>query len=186
MSTVGATAFVGAGSGVLQALSLPEDQGSKRAELLWAATDGGFDIGAADLGVDVGAERLNAESMLVDGAAGIVREETFVGGAAGDTGDAEAKPENSSEVKRSFDRTGATDLDRASVCCVKSKLSPFDGARVVFAGAFDTAGGFEGARSKKPPPLRGGEEATWEAEGVDFGCNELPKPPPLSGGGDMT
>ena len=67
--------------------------------------DAGFGAGA-DVDVE---ERLKAELMLL--VKGAVGEETLVGGGtggggpgnAGDEGDADAKPENSSDAKRSFE-----------------------------------------------------------------------------------
>ena len=62
-------------------------------------------------GVDVdGEERLKAELTLPVG--GGIGDETLVGGGTGggpgETGDADAKPENSSAAKRSFEIAGAS------------------------------------------------------------------------------
>jgi hypothetical protein len=70
--------------------------------------DAGFGAGAD---VD-GEERLKAELMLL--VKGAIGDETLVGGGtgsggpanAGDEGDADAKPENSSDAKRSFEIPG--------------------------------------------------------------------------------
>lgn len=53
------------------------------------------------------------------------------------------------------------------------------------------AGAFDGMLSKKPPPLKGGGEVTWGAEGVAFDGTELvrlPKAENAEGcaGGDVT
>jgi hypothetical protein len=70
-----------------------------------ATADAGFGVGM-DVVVE---ERLKGEAMLaVEGAIG---DETFVsggtvGGGSGDIGDADAKPENSSAAKRSFESAG--------------------------------------------------------------------------------
>jgi hypothetical protein len=70
--------------------------------------------------------------LLVEGGTG---DETFVGGRTagggpGDTGDADAKPENSSATKRSFEIAVVTDG------CVNAKFNPFDGARTGAMGGW--------------------------------------------------
>jgi hypothetical protein len=64
--------------------------------------DAGFGAGAD---VD-GEERLKAELMLL--VKGAIGDETLVGGGTGGggSGDADAKPENSSDAKRSFETPG--------------------------------------------------------------------------------
>ena len=66
------------------------------------SVDAGFGAGAD---VD-GEERLKAEPMLL--VKGVIGDETLVGGGTGggSSGDADAKPENSSDAKRSFEIPG--------------------------------------------------------------------------------
>lgn len=71
--------------------------------------DAGFGAGAD---VD-GEERLKAELMLL--VKGAIGDETLVGGGTGgggpgDAGDADAKPENSSDAKRSLETPGTAGL----------------------------------------------------------------------------
>jgi len=141
ISTVGAFGFAGAGSGVFQALSLPEDQGSNMAELLCVTIGGGFGGATVDFGAGaVTAERLKAEFIVLVGALKEVSigDETFVGGGGAGTGagDADAKPEKSSDAKRSSDIAGTAGFDAATGALVKAKLSPFDGARAGTGAGF--------------------------------------------------
>jgi hypothetical protein len=69
-------------------------------------------LGTVDVGFGAGAdvdgeERLKAELMLL--VKGAIGDETLVGGGTGGggSGDADAKPENSSDAKRSFETPGA-------------------------------------------------------------------------------
>jgi hypothetical protein len=102
-------------------------------------------LGTAEAGCSAGGdvefeERLKAELMLllVEGSIG---DKTFVGGgtggAPGDRGDAEAKPENSSAAKRSLEIAGAAGFVVVTEGCVNAKFSPFDGARAGAVGALD-------------------------------------------------
>ena len=72
---------------------------------------------------------------------GGIGDETFVGGgagggAAGEAGEADAKPENSSDAKRSFESTGGAAFAGAAEAWVKLKFRAFDGARHGGGGAF--------------------------------------------------
>jgi hypothetical protein len=98
----------------------------------------------AEVGCGAGAEvgfeeRLKAELMLFVGSG--MGDETVVGGgtgdAPGDRGDAEAKPENSSAAKRSFETAGAAGFVVVTEGFVNAKFSPFDGARAGPMGALD-------------------------------------------------
>ena len=58
------------------------------------------------------------------------------GGGPGETGDADAKPENSSAAKRSFETAGATGIVVFADGWENVKFNPFDGARAGPVGAF--------------------------------------------------
>lgn len=166
-----------AGSGTPQPplASLPDDHGSKSAELV-DETIAGFDVGA-EFGFAVGADRLKAELMLVVAAAfdDITGDDTFVGGGTGGgAGDGAAKPENSSLAKKSFDAIGTAGFGAVNADgCAKAKSRPFNEELFLGAGGCCCGIGFGGALSKKLPPLKGGGEVTCGADGVALGDKAL-------------
>ena len=100
-------------------------------------------MGVADTGLAAGAdvdgeERMKAELILLDG--GGIGDETLVGGGTGggpgDTGDADAKPEKSSDANRSLETAGTADFVVDADGWVNAKFNPFDGARAGPVGAF--------------------------------------------------
>jgi hypothetical protein len=87
-----------------------------------------------------GEERLKAELMLL--VAGAIGDETLVGGGAhggapGNAGDADAKPENSSDANRSFGIPDTAGLAVVTDGCVTAKFNPFEEARIGLVGTFD-------------------------------------------------
>lgn len=144
-----------------------DPHGSNIAEL-FCATRGGFEAAGFALGAD-GADRLNAELMLSIGG-----DETLLGGGAAGTGAGgeagEGVAKASKSPNRSFDGdfAGAIDFGAGGGDCVKAKSRPFDGAGAGTGGGFGCVEAPDGALSKKLPPLNGGGDVTFGADGEDL------------------
>lgn len=101
-------------------------------------------------------------------------DETLLDGGAVGTGagfDAGAGEEKSSKSpKRSFGGglAGEGTFGGGGGDCVKAKSRPFDGARAGAGGDFGCVEGAGGRLSKKVPPLKGGGDVTFGADGADL------------------